>query len=912
MSRAPGLLLLRVASRGPGGLDFGVPELLSAGAFVEWRTGVRVELLDLVHEARERSVLAHRLEELGPFLLVAAWVDSGFALRPARSLGRHLRVQLPGVPLVAWGPAAAALAGDLREVFDRVVPGEGEPGLLPLVEQRLGGGAIEPGISEARILDDLDAMPPLPWAWLERSLATAPRHGGRLRLAVARGGGRALGADRVAAELVRLARVVEVPRFVVELATPGRGPHRSEVLRELARSDIVPLGYELTVDPDLDEGELASLARARGAVRVLLHSASPTLLRLGWGILDADAHVERIVDACRQARDHRVPWTVEITVGHPGETLQTAVETRQLAESLLATARPGWLSVQPYRLRPGTVVHAQRPAWEASYGTRFHHPAWWRRRYDRAFRAEHLDPSAVLDFEGRVRWMHDEYGPLLAAIHEQAPSVDGPEPLRSRLRRRRQLAERWTLSRTVRDRLLARARAVRLANPDLPLDLDPRDAPARQLEAALRERQEHGWSIAEPLLGALVDAPPGRYLTPGDAREMLDDRVPEPPAEGWAPAAVGFTTWLRGLDALSPSPGERALDLTARSPHVAAVLADLVGELGEVVAVAPDGATADSLRAGLMDRPQVQVIVRGPAHRFDVPGRFDVIWLGAALPRVPDPLRALLTPLGRAVVAVGPRDEPQDVVLVETGGGARVLDRDQWPILGGAEGWLPWPRDPRVPPVGVHRAEGPARFFAALAAADLGSDSLPGTRLDAPWARAIAETWPSCPGRTVLHRLGLAHFDAEELTRSLRWPPSGLRDRHGRSLCAAVATGIEALADRVSGFGKLPESTLAQLEALRIDLWAPQGLRPPPLVLLDVPALGGQSRATTVAGSRRVATSLAMPAEHVLMQVLYEEVGLVAEPGRATAATAEFLRLRAPRHLPTFERWRRAALRPPA
>jgi hypothetical protein len=38
----------------------------------------------------------------------------------------------------------------------------------------------------------------------------------------------------------------------------------------------------------------------------------------------------------------------------------------------------------------------------------------------------------------------------------------------------------------------------------------------------------------------------------------------------------------------------------------------------------------------------VEVVVRAPGERFDLPGRFDVAWLGAALPSVPRELAALL------------------------------------------------------------------------------------------------------------------------------------------------------------------------------------------------------------------------------------------------------------------------------
>ncbi|MEM6926231.1 MAG: hypothetical protein AAF602_04850, partial [Myxococcota bacterium] len=859
------MLLLRPPPSGGPSADFGVPELLSVAAFVAPTCpDVPAHVLDLAHDVGDRSDLARRLDAWDP-VLAAVWVDSGFALWSAMALGRFLRARWPDVPLVAWGPCAAGLAGDLRHVFDRVVPGEGEHEIAGLVEQRLAGDRITPGVAERRPLDDPDALPQLPWAQLT-CLETAPM-GSRFRLVARRTAERGPSPARVIGALERLASMVDLSRFVVEVPLPRPGPERGVLLQGLAATDVATLGFVAEIATDLDDDDAAWMARARFGVHVALHSGSPHMLRLGWGILDAERHLAAVRSTVRRAQEHRVPWTVGVTVGHPGETLQTAIETRSVAESLF-TAGPashGWLAVRPFRLQPGSLVHAQRETWEASYGARFPHPAWWRDRYDQALRSAHLDPSAVFDHEGRVRWMHDEYGPLLDAIHERASSVDGHDHPRSRLLRRAQLADRSALSRSARDRKLAWARAARQTPPGFPVGLPARNEGARRLEAAVRSQVDRGRRGSERLLRALFEAPPSRYLAVEDARVMLDDRIPEPPAEGWAPTTLGLGTWLVGLRALAPQPGDRALDLAARSPHMAAVLADLVGPYGEVVAVAPDGATADSLRAALVDRPGVSVLVRGPADRFDVPGRFDAVWLGAALPRVPEALRALLAPDGRAVLAVGPRDEAQAVLLVGPDV-ERTLTHDRWPVWGGAEGWLPWPRDPRVPPVDVQQAEGPARFFAVLAAADLGPDRIGEERRDAPWARVMAQTWPTCAGRVVLPRLGLAHLDVRELVRALRWPPPALGDRPGRALCAAVATGLEAGREEpLDGFGELPEATIAQIEAFRAEVWAPQGLRPPSLVLLDVPALGPRSRAANVGGSWRVATSLAMPAEHVLL-----------------------------------------------
>ncbi|MEO0600565.1 MAG: hypothetical protein AAF211_03960, partial [Myxococcota bacterium] len=306
------MLLMRPPPSGGPPADYGVPELLSVAAFVSRACpDVPARVLDLAHDPGDRSDLARRLDLWDP-VLAAVWVDSGFALWSSTTLGRFLRARWPDVPLVAWGPCAAGLAGDLRGVFDRVVPGEGELEIADLVAQRLAGDRIVPGVAERRPLTDPDALPGLPWAQLT-GLETAPM-GARLRLTARRTDARAPSPDRLIDDLEQLASVVDLSRFVVEVPLPRPGPERGSLLRGLAATDVAPLGLSAEVAPDLGDDDAAWLARARFEAHVALHSGSPILLRLGWGILDAERHLAAVRTTVRRVQEHRVPWTVGLTV----------------------------------------------------------------------------------------------------------------------------------------------------------------------------------------------------------------------------------------------------------------------------------------------------------------------------------------------------------------------------------------------------------------------------------------------------------------------------------------------------------------------------------------------------------------------------------------------------------------------
>jgi len=957
MARDPAVLLISPGILRWEDVDFGVPHLVSLGGYVAEHTGARVEILDLNYEGGDVHDLSRQLDDLGPFLLIGVSAYSSFDLLRVRSLARFLRERHPDVPLVTGGYHASALPDDLLDVFDRVIPGEAELEMRHLVEQRLGGAPIEPGVAPQRVVPDLDELPPYRWELLERYWPHATRIGRKLQIYLSRGcpyrcafcmeraksgyAWRAYSPDRAVDELARLARFTDLSAWTINLADPlfgFRRRWRREVLAGIVERDLLPMGFwTLTRSDDLDDEDIELLGRARFAIGIGLESGSPDMLRIMQKGNQPGRYLDAVRRLARLSQRHGLYWATNVIVGHPGETLQTAMETRAFLDDLFLSgpSSHGWLSVDPFRLYPGSQVHEQQAHYEEAYGTRFHHPTWWRGWYDGPFRAQHLDPSGVFDYEARVRWMFDEYGPLVQRIHARFRNPGGA---RGRVFESSQLAEVDLLTAKQRDVLIERGRS---AGPQgdattlaVPIGLDVRDRSAQQLEQAVRASLDRGMVIADALLDALFANPPHRWLAPVDAAAMVANRIPAPPAEGWPPTTVGLDAWLVGMQALAPAPGERAVDLFARTGHVAAVLASLVGPRGEVVAVAPDETVADALRRRLSELPQVTVVVRGPAERLDLPGTFDVAWLGAALPRVPPALRARLSPGGRAFTAVGPRFRAQDLVIVDAGGAERVIARDRWPVLGGPEGWLPWPGDPAREGVEVRRAEGTARLFAVLAAVDLGPDAaaLGGERSTAPWAHAIARAWSEAPGRLALQALGLVHLDVNALFGALGDPPPALRDEPGRRLCEAVIEGLRHI-PAPSGFGALAPTVIEQLEVLREQLWAPQGLRPPRLVLLDVPALGRHARAATVDGERRIATSLAMPAEHVLMQVFHEEMHPVTDPvvlaeagasgddrdtrpgtqgfalhqrleQTAVDATAAFLSARAPDHLPAFERWR--------
>lgn len=930
-------------------VDFGVPHLVSLGGYLRHHLGVRVEIVDLNYEGGDIRDLERRLDELGPFHVIGVSAYSSFDLLRVLSLARFLRERYPGVPLVTGGYHASALPADLLGAFDVVIPGEAEVELADVVQTVLGGGEVAPGIAQQRVVQKLDDLPPYAWDLLDRYWPHATQIGRKLQVYLSRGcpyrcafcmersksgyAWRAYSPERALDELQRLSRFTDLSQWTINVADPLFGfkrRWRREVLEGIAARGVRPLQFwTLTRSDDLDDEDVRLLADARFAIGIGLESGSPRMLQIMQKGNTAEKYLNAVLGLARRSQRHGLNWAVNVIVGHPGETPQTAAETLAFVKRLFleGPSSRGWVSIDPFRLYPGSQVHEQQAHYETTYGARFHHPEWWTSWYDGPFRAQHNDPSSQMDYEARVRWMFDQYGPVVRQIHER---FEGPEGRVGRIFANSQLAEIDMLRPEVRDVMLARAQrkdtSPRGGALAVPIGLDVRDPAARRLEEALRHRLDRGMVVSDALQQALFAAPPQRFLPEAEAVAMVQGRALAAEPEGALPWTTSLSTLLMGLQAAAPGPGERVVDLGARSGHVAALLAELVGPRGEVLAVAETEADGARLREELADWPTVEVVVRGPAGRFDLPGRFDVAWLGAVLPRVPAELTGLLAEGGRLITAVGPRFRDQDLVWVGPDRVERVLARVRMSVLGGRHGWVPAPPRDEPETVRVVRAEGPALLFATLAQVDVGPDVAavgPGGS-DAPWARRIAAAWGE-GDRLGVQMLGLVHERVHDLLQALRG---------GDALWQAVADGMEALRPGFAPTWTASTPWVEELQRLRAALYAPTGRKAPPLVVLDVPALGRKGRATAHRGVRRVATSLSEPADHVLMQIFHEEIHPVTDPvvlselgdapsrdtrpgtegfavhqqleATAVAASRAFLTARAPEHVEAFEAWCRA------
>ena len=989
LGRDPAVLLISPGILKWTDMDFGLPHLVSMGGYLRQHTGVRVELLDLNYEGGDHGRLLQTIADLGPLLLIGVSCYSSFDYMRVMALARFLRDHFPDIPLVTGGYHASALPEDVvfeGSPFDAVIVGEGEIPLRTIVETLLGGGRLTQRRYGPQLIDELDTLPPYDWSLLQRYWPAAHTLGRKFQIYLSRGcpyhctfcmeraksgyRWRAYSAPRAVEELERLSRWTDLSRWVINIADPLFGfvrAWRREVLSGIIDRGLLPRQYwTLTRSDDLDEEDISLLARARFSIGIGLESGSPTMLQQMQKGNTPERYLGAVQRLSRLSHDHGLTWAVNVIVGHPGETPQTMRETADFVRGLFSTPQTrGWLSVDPFRLYPGSAVHQQRLDWERTYGARFYAPEWWKSWYDVGFHAQHLDPSRELDFATRVHAMHASYHPLLEDISRRFVGQDRDV---DRVYQNSIQGQLEALTDARRDATLAQARRVQQAPPSpvtaaatlrIPLGMNLKDPWIRRREEAVRRLLDRGVLRTEDLIEALLQVGPERFMGPDEAQAVLLDRIPPPLAEGLLPVSLDMLTLAVGLEALEPEAGHTVVDMTARSGYLAALLAHLVGPHGRVLALHP--APADpTLATTLADFPQVTVEVRPQEALLSLPPSLaaDRLWIGAALPRPPSRLLARLSPGGRAVVAVGPRFRRQDLVVLTRDTDPhtpleRVLARVQVPILATAGGWLARPA-PLVRPdtrVRFARRMAPALCYHLLSHLDLGADAanLHDPRRPAPpWLAPLAAAYQAAAGRLAIHGHALAYDDAEDWLAELAGsPPPPLRDADGHALIVALTAAARAELAEFSAAWVRDEQRLAEVEAalgpplqrLRERLWEVQG-SPPPLTVLDCPALGRHGRATSVGGARLVAVSLDQPRDHVLCQILHEEMHPLTDPlvraewtdaaerdtrrdtpgaalhqrleSVAVAATEAFLQARAPELMTDFRRWQRRVYTPTA
>lgn len=690
MSRRVRVLLLWPGSVGASGGNFGVPQLVGLASYVSARARAEVHVRDLVAERAltggigiERCL---RADDGGGYDVVGISVYSSYDWLFCEELARRARALLPHAVIVAGGYHASARPTEIvydGSPFDVCVVGEGEIPLTRVVESVAGGAPIRGEILGSEPIEDLDALPETDWTTLDRYRGVARSIASQAQLYLSRGcpfdcafcmerskrdvRWRAFSVERAVEEVMRLHAWLDLRGWTLYVADALFGMKtswRRAFLAELARRDVPLDKIWLLIRVDLVEDEDLSLFRdANCGLGFGLESGDPVQLAIIRKAGRLDGYLERMKEIAAWARARDVPWGANVIVGHPGETRESMrASAAYLRELFLAPASTtGFLSMDPYRLYPGSPIDQERSAWQERHGTRFHRPSWWLEG-DPAFLSEWVDPSRDLDYLGRESLQDELFTPILQQI-EPRFSYRGP----ARDYFLRTIRDQVAFSRgrfATLDRYFAwsawtgrRASARRELAEHAELAAMARDARADALPEVARLA---GLDATSPILAALRDVPRERFV-PLDALEASTRDEAIPLGDGSHASVSAMHAYAVIFSLAGVREGMRVLDLGSGSGYGAALLARLVGPSGRVRGVEIDPVLVEASRVALEGSSHVALEVGDALDADAWRGAYDVVVVGFALPDLP---RAALGGLPRGCVVVAP---------VEREGGQRLV-----------------------------------------------------------------------------------------------------------------------------------------------------------------------------------------------------------------------------------------------
>ena len=681
----------RVLLLWPGGLftqgkNFGIPQMLSLAAAIR-DDDVHVDVVDLDMERAFGSIDLGRI--LTPaYDLIGLSCYSSYEYLKVMAIAQRLRALTPKTCLMTGGYHPSARPEDFTREdspFDYVVVGDGERPLQRLVRALIGGKPPTQPVLSVEPTDHLDALPPIDWTLLERYRPIARKVASQAEIYLSRGcpfscafcmerakrctTWRAFEPERAVEELHRLDDFLDLSRwtlFVTDALFGLKKSWRRTFLEALASRPIRARKIWLLARADLlERKDLALMARANVAPGFGLESGSPEQLARIQKAGSAEDFLDHVLELSSWASELDVPFGANVIVGHPGETEETLRASVSYLEKLFLAPNhtTGFLSVDPFRLYPGSAIDRELDAWKASTGMRVHRYPWWEDG-DQDFLSEWVDPSSSLDFRATQRLRFELFGPLLRKIPERFStrdaeadyfrrSVDEQVALLAPRKRLRSLGL-WHLWRELTG-AVSEGEAKEAVRNDAEL--------AQIARAARREMIDARGIKASPwMLSALEEVPRERFVQLEDIPRSAEDRALALLGAGGATVSAPHA-YAASFEALELERGDRLVDLGGGTGYGAALAAHVVGSSGSVHSIEFDARLVHRAKVNLADQPHVRV-EQGDAHDVDRWRGAVKVTVGFALSRIPDAWVEALAPDGKLVAPVGP-PEVQTLTLVE-------------------------------------------------------------------------------------------------------------------------------------------------------------------------------------------------------------------------------------------------------
>jgi protein-L-isoaspartate(D-aspartate) O-methyltransferase len=688
----PRVLLLWPGGLFSGGANFGVPQLLMIAAAIRKQSGALVEVVDLDMERAFGAVDLRRLVSPG-YDLIGISCYSSFEYLKVMAIARRLRELCPGAWLVTGGYHPSARPADFDgpdSPFDFVVVGDGERPMARLASALETGKRPLMRVLGPEPTPDPNELVPYDWSLLERYRPIARRVASQAEIYLSRGcpydcafcmerakrdvSWRSLEPLQAVEELHRLDRFLDLSRWTLFVADALFGMKRAwrrQFLEELARRPVRAQKTWLLIRVDLIEREdLALMARANVSPGFGLESGDPEQLKRIRKAGRLDDYLEKMLTVSEWARELGVPFGANIIVGHPGETERSLRTSAAYMRRLFVdppAGTHGFLSVDPFRLYPGSPIDQELEQWQLETGVRAHRYPWWHDG-DQDFLSEWIDPSGSLDFRRTATLRHELFDPIVHAIASRF-SYRGPARdyyLRAvneqtelgKPKRRLRTLGLWHLWRGLLSSSPAAARDAALCD-DQELGSCARAARAETLGA-------HPVDATEAIRAALESVPRERFVDLEHVAESADDRA-LPLTDDGASTISALHAYAASFGALELGPGDDLVDLGGGSGYGAALASELVGASGSVISIELEPSLAERACRLLAQRSNVRVVCAS-AHDCGLWGGARKVSCGFSIERLPDAWLAALADGGRLVAPIGGA-ERQTLTLFEKRGG---------------------------------------------------------------------------------------------------------------------------------------------------------------------------------------------------------------------------------------------------
>jgi len=677
--------------------SFGVPQLLSVAAAVRNVVDAKVDVVDLDFERAFGAVDLARLVR-DPYDLVGISCYSSFEYRKVMALAERLRQVLPSAWIVTGGHHATACPDDfLRQgsPFDYVITGDGEE---PMTNLAL---AFASGVRPDSRVQTGSGKPLPPAAWrpdwhlLDRYRPVARKLASQAAIHLSRGcpSGCALCMDRskrrstwqaidpveAVDELHRFDAWLDLSSWTLFASDASFGVDRTwrrTFLDALARRPIRARTFRVLARIDtIDREDITLMAAANVAPWFGLASGDPALLSVMGRSPCSAAFLDHMTNVARWATARGVPFGVNVIVGHPGETEASLRTTADYVQRLFTEGEPctGFVSVDPFRIYPGSVIAENLDQWIQSTGMRIHRYPWW---YDgdQDFLSQWVDPSSELNFRGLLRLRREAFGPIVEAVsrrfayhgkaHDDFERAMREQVARLSPQRHLRVVGLWHLwSVRVGERSGDDAHAAVLDDAEL-ADV-ARDARTATLRAG-------GVQAADPLLRAIVEVPRERYVRIEDIARSADDRALALLDGGHATVSA-IRSYVRTFEALALQQGDCLVDLGGGTGYGAAIAARIVGPSGRVTTIEIDPELSSRAARNLAACPHVHPVC-ADAHDTSVWRGATKVSVGFAVERIPQAWVDALAPGGVIVAPVGPLGGQRLTRITRLDGEVRIED----------------------------------------------------------------------------------------------------------------------------------------------------------------------------------------------------------------------------------------------